>query len=275
MSLGPVDVLEPGIAVGVHPASVTCEMILGVLALPIGREAIPAGGRGIAAPGSLVPPVCPQPRRCGLPGAGVPASSPGCHPRRSPVRPAHAARWHRRAVPEAPWTCRPSRPTSSGRGRAPRARRSGSGDIAVDGRRNLETRTCASRPGPGRPRSIGRDGRGACVKVSQPEQAMRGRTMRFTMNRPGTYSSSSVHIPRRGGEGFRRSAHSPRRRWSVRSPGAGYDRGWDGASACPSPLRRAAAASRSSLAIDISVVSERQLKLPRWSPTNVPKRWLR
>ena len=30
------------------------------------------------------------------------------------------------------------------------------------------------------------------MKQSQPEQAIRGRTIRFTMKRPGTYSSSSV-----------------------------------------------------------------------------------
>lgn len=47
-------------------------------------------------------------------------------------------------------------------------------------------------PGPGRPRSIGRDGSGAWTKRSQPEQVSRGRTIRFTMKRPGTYSSSSV-----------------------------------------------------------------------------------
>lgn len=36
------------------------------------------------------------------------------------------------------------------------------------------------------------------VKQSQPEQAIRGRTMRFTMKRPGTYSNSSVtSSPRR------------------------------------------------------------------------------
>ena len=62
----------------------------------------------------------------------------------------------------------------------------------------LLTSTWARRPGPGRPRSIGRDGSAACVKASQPEHAKRGRTIRFTMNRPGTYSSSSVtSSPRR------------------------------------------------------------------------------
>jgi hypothetical protein len=38
----------------------------------------------------------------------------------------------------------------------------------------------------------GREGSGAWTKRSQPVQASRGRTIRFTMKRPGTYSSSSV-----------------------------------------------------------------------------------
>lgn len=43
-----------------------------------------------------------------------------------------------------------------------------------------------------RQRSIGRVGKGEWVKLSQPEQAMPGRTTRCTMKRPGTYSGSSV-----------------------------------------------------------------------------------
>ena len=58
--------------------------------------------------------------------------------------------------------------------------------------KHLLTSTWANKPGPGRPRSIGRDGNAACVIRSQHEQAMRGRTIRFTTKRPGTYSSSSV-----------------------------------------------------------------------------------
>lgn len=41
----------------------------------------------------------------------------------------------------------------------------------------LLTSTWASRPGPGRPRSIGREGSGAWAKRSPPGQASRGRTM--------------------------------------------------------------------------------------------------
>jgi hypothetical protein len=53
-----------------HPTAIFCEMILRVLTLSISREAIPAGGRSIAAPRTLVPPIGPQPRRRGLAGAG-------------------------------------------------------------------------------------------------------------------------------------------------------------------------------------------------------------
>ncbi len=56
----------------------------------------------------------------------------------------------------------------------------------------LETKTCANRPGPERQRSIGPDGKGACVRLSQLEQATPGRTIRFTMNHPGTYFGYSV-----------------------------------------------------------------------------------
>ena len=44
----------------------------------------------------------------------------------------------------------------------------------------FETSTWASSPGPGRPRSIGREGSGAWQNASQQAQAMRGRTIRVT-----------------------------------------------------------------------------------------------
>ena len=56
---------------------------------------------------------------------------------------------------------------------------------------NFETSTCASRPGPGRPRSIGSDGIGACTMVSQARQLSFGRTWRITLKLEGTYSSTS------------------------------------------------------------------------------------
>jgi hypothetical protein len=191
-----------------------------MLALPVGREPIPTGGRRLAAPGPFVTGIGPEPCGLGLSGAGgkhpdrvrhrsrTHGDAMAHRPRRSPVRPAHAARWHRPGVPAGRWTCRPSRPASSGRGRALRARRSGSADTREDGRRlrglrgptgatipsDLLTSTWASRPGPGRPRSIGRDGSGAWTKRSQQAQVSRGRTIRFTMKRPGTYSSSSGDV---------------------------------------------------------------------------------
>ena len=50
----------------------------------------------------------------------------------------------------------------------------------------------AGRRVPGRPRSIGREGIGACDIASQRRQAIRGRVILFTTKRPGMYSSSSV-----------------------------------------------------------------------------------
>ena len=223
MSLDRVDVLEPGIArrrasslgnlrddpwgAGPSDRARSDTQLAGGASLPQGRSSRPyVHSRAVA--------VFPVP--------GWPASSPGCHPRRSPVRPAHAARWHRRArFQKPPWTC----PTQSAN--VERSRSSPSRSKIwlwrYSGRWSayLETRTCASRPGPGRPRSIGRDGRGACVKVSQPEQAMRRADDAVHDEPAGHILQLFGPHPRRGGEGFRRSAHSPRRRWSVRSPWRG------------------------------------------------------
>ena len=118
---------------------------------------------------------------------------------------------------------------------------------------------------------MGRDGSAACVKASQPEQAKRGRTMRFTTNRPfdgqtvprtvcrsaSPYASSSLGTvlgpmadksrrPRRDAAARRRTWRSRRRRWSARPPSGECGRGSPGAWACPSALRREAAASPSS-----------------------------
>ena len=54
---GSIEFLEPGIAIGVHPAAISGKMILGVFAFAVEREAIPAGGRDGAAPRALVPAV--------------------------------------------------------------------------------------------------------------------------------------------------------------------------------------------------------------------------
>src|SRR5208282_5652469 len=55
----------------------------------------------------------------------------------------------------------------------------------------FETSTCATRPGPGRPRSIGSVGIGACTMVSQDRQLSFGRRWRITLKLEGTYSSTS------------------------------------------------------------------------------------
>lgn len=46
--------------------------------------------------------------------------------------------------------------------------------------------TWARSPGPGRPRSIGKDGAGIWVMLSQARQAKRGSTWRMTLNRAGS-----------------------------------------------------------------------------------------
>ena len=93
-------------------------------------------------------------------------------------------------------TCQSNPPALNDQCRSRRAQRCGFGDTAdSSGLAYLLTEAAwASKPGPGLPRSMGRDGSTACVKASQAEHAKRGRTMRFTMKRPGTYSSSSVTI---------------------------------------------------------------------------------
>src|SRR3954447_982492 len=55
----------------------------------------------------------------------------------------------------------------------------------------FETSTCAIRLGPGRPRSIGSDGIGACTIVSHDRQLSFGRTCWVTLKLEGTYSSTS------------------------------------------------------------------------------------
>ena len=61
---GAVEVFEPGISIGVHPAVEPGEMNLRVLALAITGVPIPVRGRGIAAPRPFVAGKGPKP--CGL-----------------------------------------------------------------------------------------------------------------------------------------------------------------------------------------------------------------
>ena len=65
-----IQILEPGIAISMHPAAVFGEMVLRVFAFAVGGEAIPAGGRDGAAPGALVATVSPKPGGLGLACAG-------------------------------------------------------------------------------------------------------------------------------------------------------------------------------------------------------------
>ena len=56
----------------------------------------------------------------------------------------------------------------------------------------MDTTTCASSPGPARPRGAGSAGANAWEIASQRVQASLGRTYRMTWKRAGTYSSTSV-----------------------------------------------------------------------------------
>ena len=56
----------------------------------------------------------------------------------------------------------------------------------------FDTKTWLTRPGPGRPRSIGSVGIGACTMVSQARQLSLGRTCWITLKLDGTYSSDYV-----------------------------------------------------------------------------------
>ena len=55
----------------------------------------------------------------------------------------------------------------------------------------FDARTWASRPGPGRPRSIGSEGIGGCVIVSQARQLSFERTCTMALKCEGTYFSTS------------------------------------------------------------------------------------
>src|SRR3546814_15043265 len=61
---GPVQLLEPGIAVGVHPALEGAEMVERPRRLTIGREPVPGNRWGRTCPGALVAHIRPAP--CGL-----------------------------------------------------------------------------------------------------------------------------------------------------------------------------------------------------------------
>jgi hypothetical protein len=65
-----VEILEAGIAVGMHPALETGEVLCRVGAFPIKREAVERGGLSGAAPWALVARVGPQPGRLRLAGSG-------------------------------------------------------------------------------------------------------------------------------------------------------------------------------------------------------------
>lgn len=66
----PIEILEPGTAVGVHPPTVSGNVILGVLSLAVAGEPIPGCWRSSATPWAFVAGIGSEPCRLGLGGAG-------------------------------------------------------------------------------------------------------------------------------------------------------------------------------------------------------------
>ena len=176
---------------GMHPAAVSGEMVLRMLAFPVTEESMPGGRWRITAPRPFITRIGSASRGLGLSAAG------GEHVDRCVIREVRIRRQDMapngigerfqqgrgfadpvsqcRAIQIETFTVEDLALTKSGRWSA-----------------YLLTSTWASRPGPGRPRSLGREGSGAWKNRSLQAQVRRGRMMRFTMKRPGTYSSSSV-----------------------------------------------------------------------------------
>ena len=124
-----------------------------------------------------------------VPGRRVPGR--WCRRHAAPARRGRGGRWPRPRDPAGIPIGQPSRPRSSGRVRRLRGHRCRPGGCSGVWSQNFATRTCASRPGPGRPRSIGRLGIGGCTIVSQARQLSFGRMWRITLKLEGTYSSTS------------------------------------------------------------------------------------
>ena len=132
-----------------------------VLALAVGRVAEPRRRRIAAGRRPVIAHVDPQPPGLGLARARDRAPAPACRRRAPCRRPARSGPAGRPAAPAARRPGRPSRPASSGRGRRLRGRRCRLCRYSGRWSQYLATSTCASSPGPARPRSIGRLGAGA------------------------------------------------------------------------------------------------------------------
>jgi hypothetical protein len=102
----------------------------------------------------------------------------------------------------------------------------------------LATRTCASSAGPGRPRSIGKDGSGGWVIVSHCRQLSFGRTCTTTLKCDGTYSRTSrSSVPMRLSLVLPQAGQAQAASCSTRSRGRCAGSGWR-------PRRRRAGRSR-------------------------------
>ena len=155
---------------------------LGMLALAVGRVAVEGGRRRGRCPRPLVADEDPEPAGLGLAAARDRAPAPACRRHGSPG-PARAWRpiASARGGQQEDRGRRPSRPGSTGRARRRPGRRSRSAGAAADDRHIWRSAHARAAPGPGRPRSIGKEGTGAWLMVSQARQLMRGRTWRTTL----------------------------------------------------------------------------------------------
>ena len=188
----PVEPVEPGIAIGMQKAAAGAEQRLGMA-----RPCDPASS-------DRTPPAAPpSPRAARRARPPTAARSWSC-----PGRARAPAPWCRRRAARCAGADMPADRLGQGREQEHRLpdpvgqRRAVEFDafagidhgLAVQrqcGRSTSRPATCASRPGPGRPRSIGSDGIGACTIVSQARQLSFGRTCRITLKLEGTYSSTS------------------------------------------------------------------------------------
>ena len=189
---GAIELVEAGIAVGMHQAAEAGEMVLRVLALAVAREAIPGRRRSRAAPGPLVADIGPEPGGPGLAGAGRE------HADRRVVGEDRPGREH---VPaDGVGQRREQRGRLAdpvGQGGAVEVEPVALEDLALAIERQVvgvladqhmgeQAGTgAAALDGPRRQRRLARSARSRCRPAA-------GRTIRFTTKRPGTYSSSSV-----------------------------------------------------------------------------------
>ncbi len=250
-----IEVLEPGIAVGMHPAAEAGEVILGVLAFAVAGEPIPGCGRGIPAPGAFVAGIGPEPCRLGLAGAGGQHAARACRRRRSPRPTGHGGRWHRPGVPAGRWIL----PDPIGQGRAVEVETFAVEDLALaierqvigifaDQHMGQQARPWAAALDRARRQRRLDEAFAAGAGQPGPDDPVHDEAAGDILQFLGDVLADPAQAPAAVGTGVRRRA-------SVPPPSAGYGPGSDGASVCPSPRCPAASSAPSS-----------RRRRSRWSP---------